>query len=241
MAIEADICELVAKLPGVDAAIEFGSRARADPSYGDIDVLVVVRDDDVRRQVASQLDSLGERHEPPLAPSIYTWASLRSRLDAVPSFAAHLRDEGRVLAAREVDSKRLLALLRSIRVTDESLRCEFEELQKRCLRIARPARVSDAYGTALGRLFSVGRASAILRLMSEGDPIYNWRRAFTRLASHHPEYADALDTIARIRPFYEALDGRRDPDDLDWEHAKELYESSVRAVAQLTALEAEGD
>lgn len=230
-----DVCPLAASLVGVDAVIEFGSRARGDAYCGDVDLLVVVSDNSARRFVADQLDEMAEQHRLPLAPNIYTWETLRGRLEAVPSFAAHLREEGHISSSDAANVEGLERLLWSIDVTDESLRREFDELRQRWHRLAQPSKLCGAYGTALGRLFALGRASAFLHLIREGEPNYEWKPAFVELSARHPEFADALETVSRIRPFYEALDGRRDANDLDWERAEEMYESSVRAVNQLTS------
>ncbi len=223
-------------LQGVQAVIEFGSTARDGDDSGDVDLLVVVDDDTRRRQVVAMADRLSTTLGLRVSPSVFTADALASRLDDAPSFGAHLRDEGRMFGMPAA-TQAVASMLERVEITPETLDLEFAALAQRLHRLRDRSRFADSYGTALGRLYAIGRAASILQLMREGETDYDWRTAFGRLARRRPDFRRPLDVVAALRPYYDALDGRIDVDELGLDRPvlRHEYEKSLDAVATLTA------
>lgn len=196
--------------PEVAGLVEFGSVARGSSGgSSDLDLLVVIRSSAARPIIRARIDSLC-RWSPQVSATALTREELVSALERSPSFGAHLRDEGRVRGGSE-DRQRISDALRFVRLTDDALAFEVDELTQHLDRLSNERRLGGRYGTAAGRLFSICRGAAILNAMSHGMRMYDWRTVFDMLAGRDDELRHAASTAVSLRPYFEALDGRRSP------------------------------
>jgi predicted nucleotidyltransferase len=224
------VVESLLKVSGVEAIIKFGSAAREDRPPGDLDLLVVVREGVGRSSVVEAAAQLSRAYGVAVAAVVYTLASLEERLEKAPSFGLHLRDEG-VVVGNAVATRRIMQLLQRVELTHEALERECDELDRRLQRIVRHN--AGQLGTALGRLYGVGRAACILRLLDGGLHIYDATRAFAVLSERQPDLSVSVGSISKIRPFYDALDGRISASSLDWSGITETFSSSAQAAERL--------
>ncbi len=232
----ADSTELILKellrQPGVDGVIEFGSTGRGESTTGDLDVLVVLRDISGKHEMVTWADSKSRVTGVNISPTVMTRESLAERIRKSPSFGVHLQKEGRIDGNGEVITE-IRKLLDAVQVTPDSLQREFLELQQRLERIATPSRLAGHYLTALGRIYAIGRAASILQLVAAGTPEYDWRTTFKTLSEMRPELQGAIAVVVSLRPFYEALDGRRGVGQLTSGATRRRYEESVDAARKI--------
>jgi predicted nucleotidyltransferase len=219
-------------LPGVESVVEYGSSVRPGEAVGDIDVIVVVDNMSRRGQVMHTVEDLSHRARVNVSAAIMTMDGLLKRLDSMPSFGAHLRSEGHVFGHPDSASD-VQRVLQRVKITPDTLAAEFRELQDRLDRLSNRTTVADAYITGLGRLYGIGRAAAILQLIALGQEDFSWRTVFKRLGRRKPELRGALDVVVALRPYYEALEGRRTLQLLPKENLEKTYAVALRAVAQL--------
>lgn len=229
-----EICREFLSLPGVAAVIQFGSTARGSSSEaGDLDALVIVRNPGCRRSVVDFADVLSRRFGVDVSVTAFTMTEFSDRLAETPSFGAHLRDEGR-LYGTGCERKAVQSILDAIVVTPESLEIELAELRTRLERVSDVSKHAGHYATALGRLYGIGRAASILRLMALGEARYDWRVAFEHLSKKSPELRHEIEVVSSLRPYFEALDGRCDPEQAVDHADYAQFETSVQAVTLLT-------
>lgn len=207
---DGDIRSLLLADPGVAGLVEFGSSARQSMRRdSDLDVLAVIRDSSVRGAVRARIDHLASDFER-LSATALTCNELQRTVTRSPSFGAHLRDEGRVFGAA-LDRRSIRGVLTSIRVDADAVREEVLDLGRHVDRLSNERMLAGRYDTAVGRLFSIARAAAILHGMTHGRPAYDWRTVFSSLADRDPSLEEPTQTVLSLRPYYEALDGRRTP------------------------------
>lgn len=226
-----DIRSSLLNLPGVTAVLEFGSHARGTrvAAMSDIDLFAVIRDRSCRTLVRKEIDTLNRRTGGLISATALTEDELRSTVNRMPSFGAHLRDEGRVFGPERDQVERILS---AVHVDAASNAEEFRAIRARMALLDDETRLGGHYDTAVGRYFALARAAVILHLTVLDEPVYDWRESFVRLADLRPDLKSALDQMASVRRYYDALDGRADP---PLPATRSLYVSVRSAAWSLTA------
>lgn len=226
-----DIRSSLLNLPGVTALVEFGSYARGTrvAPQSDIDVFAVIRDKSFRSPVRQEIESLNRAAHGLVSAVALTTEELESTVTRMPSFGAHLRDEGRVFGSGR---RQIEKILEGVRVDDASNAAEFQAVRSRVALLDAESRLGGHFNTAVGRYFTLARAAVILHLTVRGEPVYDWRESFTRLADLRPDLKHALVTIAQARPYYDVLDGRADN---PTPATRDLYLAAGESARALTA------
>jgi predicted nucleotidyltransferase len=195
----------LARYEDVAAVALLGSVARGNASPdSDVDLLVITygttRPSRLTRRLPPAL-----RHErlSLLCFSIERW---QEEVERGALFLHHVRLEGEALHDPQgIVSTGLAAVAeRPPDVAGELLR------QRRHLRLYRDlTRLNGHHLFALAHLYAIGKAAAIARCTELGQPTFVKEEALQSLAARQPKLADAAETLARLRPFYDVTRGRR--------------------------------
>lgn len=189
----------LARHPDVAGVAVFGSvaRGRANES-SDTDLLVLLaREGAERRDLLRWLpDRLRSRGFTLLC---YADDDLASLMRAGTSFSEHLRREAKVLADRAGVLTELLATPATSPVSvREELAAELAQLNVYSdLDVFR-----DNFLFVLARLYGVAKAIVMLGLVADAAPTFDREEAFREFRRRHPEVADRVEEIQRLRPFY---------------------------------------
>lgn len=182
-----------------------GSVARGDwDSDSDIDLVVVTADVLTRSELMGRLPRRLRLERLSVIPF-----SARRWLDEARDgslFLHHLKLEGVVLMDREGLVRRGLELVAR---TGPNVRQELERQLTRLRLYRDPARLNGEHLFALSHLYAIGKAVAIARCMELGETTFVKRDAFDRLAERQPALADDVETVARLRPFYDITHEKR--------------------------------
>jgi predicted nucleotidyltransferase len=220
--------------PDIDLCLLYGSFARGTATAGsDIDILVVTEKPGASARFAERLwlDC------PPIADlaSITTLRAcdVRAENRIRPSFIAHLRDEGELLGcSRGGNHTSVLVTLRS-ETTSDAIHRELELRLDRLARSLGRGRLNGHFTSALGRLYSVGKAVCMARLVEVGDPEYDWRLVFDSFAETWPTLREEATLIANLRPFYEQLRGTHDGALRPTSKQAQLLDDSMRCLKEV--------
>jgi predicted nucleotidyltransferase len=229
-----EITSWFASLPAVEGVCLFGSIARGEPDeWSDIDLLVVGHDDDLRpttllRTLPGHLR--GER----VSLVCYSKAELQELFDAGSSFVDHIRHEGRVLYDRSGFLGQIVRGAFAPRLNvDEELAAELARLEM----YDDLSLFKGNFSFCLAQLYAIGKAVVILGLLAEGQREYSRERAFVAFRRRHPELANEIETVARLRPFYRRVT-RREPEALPFSYrgAEVEVERSIDAVRSIASV-----
>jgi hypothetical protein len=218
----------------IDLCLLYGSFARGTAMVGsDVDVLVLTDKPDASARFAQRL-----RLDCPHIAGLASITTLRARDLVVeqrtrPSFIAHLRDEGELLGCSPGgEYTSILPTLQSV----ISTRAVDREVELRLDRVARSLgrqRLNGHFASALGRVYSAGKAVCIARLLGVGSPQYDWRLVFDSFAGTWPTLREEVALIADLRPFYEQLRGTGDVVLLPASKQAQLLEDAMRCLKEV--------
>lgn len=221
--------------PGVLGICVFGSvaRGKADAN-SDIDLLVLGKSDRMRpSELYSYLpDNLRQGS---VSISYFTPRSLDEYLRNWSRFAAHLRQEGRVL--HDNGGKLREALNREIPVSTEG---EAARQLRRLRGLGHADRFGMHFFFPLAQLYRIGRTLTYDRLATHDILEFDQKVAFETLAKTEPALADNLALIARLAPFFERARNRESSNDLPFDpvgkQAKAEFMQAHAAVEAVAAL-----
>ena len=193
------------------ALIVFGSLTRDDwAAASDVDLAVVIPDDGDPMNTRRVIKRLWERRSPwRISPSIFTTATLEREAQRRPTFAAHLVDEGVVLAETPEFDWLEKVLIGSAFTDASTIEIELRERATDLELFYDLRRFNGEFVPMLAQLYSLSRSIVIGRLLQQGVSEYSWRRIFDLLADRCPHLAPELVTLRNLRPFYEHIHGQR--------------------------------
>ncbi|HET6845149.1 MAG TPA: nucleotidyltransferase domain-containing protein [Candidatus Angelobacter sp.] len=219
---------LVGAFPAIEAVLLCGSVARGDANpWSDIDLVVTSSDPNLT--VAELRKVISERNHVSLI--YYRTPSFEMLYRRSPLFIAHLKKEGVVL----FDPKSVLRrILDSPTITKADIA---EEIKMHLAKLApyrHPARYNNNFLFCLSHLYSIGKGVIMLRLASCGILEFNRDAAFGRFATLNPDLAEQVAKVARLRPFYRLVSGRKpEPLPFSYHHALVEMEEAVNAIESL--------
>jgi hypothetical protein len=219
---------LVETFPAIEAVLLFGSVARGDANpWSDIDLLVT--SSDLKLTVAKFRTAISERNHVSLI--YYRTPSFETLYQRRPLFVAHLKKEGMVLYDP------LGVLSRMLKSPDPSKTDIAEEIKIYLAKLT-PYRYSKRYNNnflfCLSHLYSIGKGVIMLGLANCGVLEFNREAAFEQFESLNPELADKVAKVARLRPFYRLVSGRRpEPLPFSYHDAAMEMEEAVEAIESL--------
>ena len=197
---------------GIEGVCLFGSVARGTArSESDIDLLVVGSDPTMTQsQLRRRLpDELGRMR---MSLAYHTPDTLTRYLRRWSRFGAHLRREGEVLFDTSGALRRLLAEDVPIS-TQEELSAQRRHLDN----FRHPGRFGDQFLFPLASLYRIGRTVVFALLAETGELSYDASVAFAHLGELYPDHRDEIETIQRLKPFYELVTGRGGAETLPFE------------------------
>lgn len=226
-----DLTALLVKVfPAIEAVLLFGSVARGDANpWSDIDLLVT--SSDPKLSVADLRKVISERNLASL--TYYPTASFETLYRRRPSFIAHLKKEGVVL----FDPAGVLnRMLDGPIITRADLAEEIKICRAKLAPYRYPKRYNNNFLFCLSHLYSIGKGVIMLGLVSCGVLEFNRDAAFERFATLNPNLAEQVATVARLRPFYRLVSGRK-PEPLPFSYhdaAMEMGEAvnAIEALAE---------
>ncbi len=192
-------------IEGILGVIVFGSLAREEHDLGsDIDLLVVHDElaslSDLRQRVDAATGLNGALVK--VTSFFFTAEALRDEFARYPSFGAHFADEG-IVVVRKSGFDNVEMMIESASLTPVALRAELEDRVSQLGPLSRLERFNGEFGPCLARLYSIGRAVVIIKLLENGIHEYSWRRAFESYGSVRPELRGELECVADLRTFYD--------------------------------------
>lgn len=207
-AMTAVLAELEAMLqplessPAVIAACLIGSYARdsSQPDdYSDIDVVAIV-DDDAGQRIGRALARLAREQNKGQKIELRTIrrSALERMVERRTVYGAHLARDARILFDREGSFAQFQAafpLGEPVLETAEFLRTRFSLYESL-------AWCNGRYLFCLADLYAIGRSTAMLGLAQEGVFEFDRRQVFDRFAHRHQRYADDVQTLRELEPFY---------------------------------------
>jgi len=216
--------------PGIDGVFLYGSVARGDADeWSDIDLIVTGSDPDLTPERLRK--ALSRRGVDRISLIYYPTAVFRKHYRERALFIAHLKKEGVALYDR-------YALLRTvlrkpfIPIVDvsEGIRAHLTKLAP----YADPTRFNNNFLFCLAHVYSIGKGVIMLALANRGVLEFNRDAAFERFVALSPDLKREIDRIARLRPFYRLVTGRK-PERLPFSYksAQRQLRESVIAVRRL--------
>lgn len=189
----------LARHDGVAGVAVFGSVARGGANGSSDTDLLVLSDGGrpARRDLIRHLPARLQSRRFTLL--CYERESLAALMSAGTSFTEHLRREAKVL----IDPTGALAKLLTTPPTApvpvrEELEAELAQLEVYSdLQVFR-----GNFLFVLARLYAVGKAIVMLGLVADCAPTFDREEAFREFRRRHPDVADSLDEVERLRSFY---------------------------------------
>lgn len=219
---------LVGAFPAIEAVLLCGSVARGDANpWSDIDL--VVTSSDPTLTVAELRKVISERNHVSLI--YYRTPSFETLHQRQPSFIAHLRKEGMVL----FDPKGIMRrVLDSFAVTKADVAKELKMHRAKLAPYRHPERYNNNFLFCLSHVYSIGKGVIMLGLTSRGILEFNRDAAFERFATLNPDLREQVKKVARLRPFYRLVSGRKpEPLPFSYHHASVELEEAVNAIDSL--------
>jgi predicted nucleotidyltransferase len=224
-----DLTYLLAEMfPAIEAVLLFGSVARGDANpWSDIDLLVT--SSDLKLTVAELRTAISERNHVSLI--YYRTPSFETLYRRHPLFVAHLKKEGVVL----FDPLGVLSrMLESPNLAKADIAEEIKIYLAKLTPYRYPKRYNNNFLFCLSHLYSIGKGVIMLGLASCGVLEFNREAAFEQFASLNPDLADQIATVARLRPFYRLVSGRKpEPLPFSYHDAGMEMEEAVKAIESL--------
>jgi len=200
----------VLDLDRVVTVVVFGSVARGDADQqSDLDVLVVLTDDESRRELRRRLRERRADVTPlPVSLALFTPLRLIQEAADRPSFISHLLDEGVSIYDAPTWASLRAALVEKA-ADREALGREVRNRARHLEPLSGAERFSNRSPvTVLSHLYGISRSLVIARLLQAGIHEYGWRRAFDRYAEVRPDLRSQLEALKGLRPYYEYAHGR---------------------------------
>jgi predicted nucleotidyltransferase len=195
--------QLAGAFPAIEAVLLCGSVARGDANpWSDIDLLVT--SSDPKLTVAELRHVISERSNVSLI--YYQTPSFATSCQRHPLFTAHLKKEGVVLFDPVGVLRRMLD---TPTFTKADVAEEIRQYRAKLAPYRHPKRYNNNFLFCLSHLYSIGKGVIMLGLASQGVLEFNRDAAFERFATLHPELAEQVATVARLRPFYRLVSGRK--------------------------------
>jgi predicted nucleotidyltransferase len=219
---------LVGAFPVIEAVLLCGSVARGDANpWSDIDL--VVTSSDTKLTVAELRKVISERDHVSLI--YYRTLSFEKLHQRQPSFVAHLKKEGVAL----FDPKGILRrILDSFTITKTDVAEEFKIHLAKLAPYRHPERYNNNFLFCLSHLYSIGKGVIMLGLTSRGILEFNRDAAFERFATLNPDLAEQVKKVARLRPFYRLVSGRKpEPLPFSYHHTPVEMEEAINAIESL--------
>jgi predicted nucleotidyltransferase len=219
---------LAETFPSIEAILLFGSVARGDANpWSDIDLLVTSSDPELT--VAKLRTAISERNHVSLI--YYQTPSFETLYRRRPLFVAHLKKEGLVLYDP-------LGVLNRMLESPNPAKADIAEEIKVYLAKLTPYRFPKRYNNnflfCLSHLYSIGKGVIMLGLANCGVLEFNREAAFEQFESLNPDLADNVAKVARLRPFYRLVSGRRpEPLPFSYHDAAMEMEEAVKAIESL--------
>lgn len=217
--------QLVRAFPAIDSVLLCGSVARGDANpWSDIDLLVT--SSDPKLTVAELRNVISERSHVSLI--YYRSPLFATACQRHPLFIEHLKKEGVVL----FDPVGVLSrMLDTPTYTKKNIAEEIRRYRTKLAPYRYPKRYNNNFLFPLSHLYSIGKAVIMLTLACQGVLEFNRDAAFERFATMNPHLADRVATIARLRPFYRLVNGRkREPLPFSYHDAATEMEEAVNAI-----------
>jgi predicted nucleotidyltransferase len=195
--------DLVRKFPAIDSVLLCGSVARGDANpYSDIDL--VVTSSDANLNIADLRVALGDLRET-VSLIFFRTDELRKQYEQGVLFIGHLIKEGIPLYDRHGNLK---ALFEQPFVPAPHLDQEIALHRARLDRYRHPERYNNNFLFPLAHLYAIGKSVVILGLAKRGVLEFNREAAFRRFAHLHPDLAEQVDAVTRLRPFFSLVNNR---------------------------------
>jgi predicted nucleotidyltransferase len=225
------IARRFADIPAVEGICLFGSIARGNPGqWSDIDLLVVGSDPELSptRLIKSLPENLkGER----LSLLYYSPEELEELFESGASFIDHLRREGMALYDAHGVFRHILGDDFAVQLNvEEELDAELARLE-----VYRDLRMfKDNFLFVLTQLYVIGKSIVMLGLVAENGHEYNRDAAFEAFKRRHPELAEDVGKITRLRPFYRLVTRRGDePLPFPYRGATRETEEAISAIKRI--------
>lgn len=217
--------QLVGAFPAIDAVLLFGSVARGDANpWSDIDLFVTSSDPQLT--VAEMRNVIADRSHVSLA--YYRAPSFERLCQRHSSLIVHLKKEGIALFDRVGVMSRIQ---NSPSFTKSDVAEEMMHFRAKLDPYRHPKRYNNNFLFALSHLYSIGKGAIMLELASQGTPEFNSDAAFERFATLNPDQAEQVTTVARLRPFYRMVNGRkREPLPFSYYDAAIKMQEAVDAI-----------
>lgn len=219
---------LVETFPAIEAVLLFGSVARGDANpWSDIDLLIT--SSDLKLTVAELRTAISKRNHVSLV--YYQTPSFETLYRRHPLFVAHLKKEGMVL----FDPLGVLSrMLESPNLAKADIAEEIKIYLAKLTPYRYPKRYNNNFLFCLSHLYTIGKGVIMLGLANSGVLEFNREAAFERFASLNPDLTDQIATVARLRPFYRLVSGRKsEPLPFSYHDAAIEMEEAVKAIGSL--------
>lgn len=225
------IADALGRQAWVEGVCLFGSVARGDETaWSDIDLLVIGS-----RTGATHAEIIGalppELQEPSLSLLYRSSEELARLSEERDLFVDHLRREGIILYDKSGQLARALSGESQPWTNLEA------ELESELVRL-RPYEDLQKFNRnllfCLSHLYAIGKSVVILDLAKEGVFEFNRDEAFRKFIALRPDKAEAINTIARLQPFYHLVTKRRvEPLPFSYYGSTHEAEEAVRAIKTL--------
>jgi predicted nucleotidyltransferase len=216
--------------PTIDGIFLYGSVARGDADeWSDIDLIVTGVDKNLTPERLRK--ALRRRGLDRISIIYYPTPVFRKHYRERALFIAHLKKEGIPLFDRLHLFRSVLARpYRPVVDVSEGIRSHLTKLDS----YSDPKRFNNNFLFCLAHIYTIGKGVIMLGLARRGIFEFNREAAFRRFSEMHPDLNKELRRVARLRPFYTLITGRK-PEALPFSYrsaARQLRESVV-AVRRL--------
>jgi len=135
-----------------------------------------------------------------LSPLVVTASELAEEAVESPNFGFHLLHEGQVVFQRRKAQHPIKEMVATSGLMSVDLSERRRAHENDLLLFADPDRYSGHLELCVAGLYRLGRTIAILRLLERGQPDYDWRSLFDRLATLEPSLAESARLVGRSKP-----------------------------------------
>jgi hypothetical protein len=129
----------------------------------------------------------------------YSEEALRAEAAAGSLFLHHVRLEGLVLHDPQ---ETLRVAFEVLCARPPNIKAEIDRQLSRLRLYEEPERLNGEHLFALAHLYAIGKAIAIARCVSLGEPVFVKAKALKVLMERDPELAGDIATIVELEPFY---------------------------------------